>query len=239
MKSKKLNAIAKVLTLSVVLISSTSIVNAQWDGSSISTKTLGFVQIGDINTYAGANGFRNPSLWIKSYPNSGEAGNSNQQSLAIDNFQDNTSPDFNPIVSVVRRFIQTPGVLDWNFAITGDGKTVIGVEPATVNLSDDFKLFVKDGILTEKVQVMLSSSWPDYVFEPGYNLPSLNEVEQYVKNNKHLPNVPSAAEVSEKGIELGDMNAKLLRKIEELTLYMIDLKKQNNELQQRVINLEK
>ncbi len=77
----------------------------------------------------------------------------------------------------------------------------------------------------------------DYVFEPDYQLRSLEEVEGYVKENKHLPEVPSAAEFEENGYSIGEMDDVLLRKIEELTLYMIEqqkeiekLKRQNEEL---------
>jgi hypothetical protein len=75
-----------------------------------------------------------------------------------------------------------------------------------------------------------SPCWPDYVFSRNYKLPSLSEVEQFITENQHLPNVPSAAEVKENGIELGEMNAILLQKVEELTLYIIALQKQVDEL---------
>ncbi|MBL7891958.1 MAG: hypothetical protein JNL63_04970 [Bacteroidia bacterium] len=68
---------------------------------------------------------------------------------------------------------------------------------------------------------------PDYVFEKNYNLRSLSEVEQYIKANKHLPNIPSAKEFEAKGITVGEIEMKLLEKIEELTLYVIELKKEN------------
>ncbi|MGH7453858.1 MAG: TMF family protein, partial [bacterium] len=68
---------------------------------------------------------------------------------------------------------------------------------------------------------------------------SLEEVEQYIKTNKHLPGIPSEKEVAENGVSLGEMQAKLLQKIEELTLYMIELKKENDLLQKRVSSLEK
>jgi hypothetical protein len=67
--------------------------------------------------------------------------------------------------------------------------------------------------------------WPDFVFEKDYKLLSLNEVEQYIVKNQHLPNMPSAAEVEANGVNLGEMNALLLQKVEELTLYIIQLEK--------------
>jgi len=84
-------------------------------------------------------------------------------------------------------------------------------------------------IKTKKVEVTLSG-WPDFVFEDNYPLMSLPETEQFIKANKHLPNVPSAAAVEANGVNLGEMNAILIQKVEELTLYILDLQKQINEL---------
>ena len=67
-------------------------------------------------------------------------------------------------------------------------------------------------------------------FEDKYKLSPLNEVEKFIKRNGHLPGIPSAAEVEKEGVELGSMDAKLLQKIEELTLYMIELKKENDRI---------
>ena len=86
-------------------------------------------------------------------------------------------------------------------------------------------------IKAKEVEVTLVG-WPDFVFDNNYNLLSLSEVEQYIKQNNRLPNIPSAKEVTENGIELGEMQSKLLQKIEEMTLYIIDLKKQMDELKQ-------
>jgi len=70
------------------------------------------------------------------------------------------------------------------------------------------------------------------VFENDYNLLPLNEVEQYIKQNNRLPNIPSAQEIEENGLDLGEMQSKLLLKIEEMTLYILDLQKQIDELKQ-------
>lgn len=94
----------------------------------------------------------------------------------------------------------------------------------------DFKLSVDGSLRATEIEVSLSSGWADYVFESNYYLAPLSEVEEYISENKHLPNVPSEKEVTEEGINLGEMDAILLRKIEELTLYMIELKKENEEL---------
>jgi hypothetical protein len=84
-----------------------------------------------------------------------------------------------------------------------------------------------------------TTTFPDYVFAPDYKLPSLEETEKYVKENHHLPEVPSASEIEKDGMSLNEMNVLLLKKVEELTLYMIELKKQNEEIKLRVDGLEK
>lgn len=97
-----------------------------------------------------------------------------------------------------------------------------------VSMPTGYKLYVAEGILTEKVKVALASSgsWADYVFADNYNLMSLSEVEKFIKTNKHLPNVPSADELAKDGLDLGKMQALQMEKIEELTLYMIEMKKE-------------
>ena len=104
-------------------------------------------------------------------------------------------------------------------------------------MTDTYRLFVEGGILTEKVKVALRSTadWADYVFTGGYDLPTLEEVEMFIKDNKHLPGIASADELVEKGLDLADMQAKQMQKIEELTLYTIEqdkkLKKQSEEIE--------
>lgn len=96
-----------------------------------------------------------------------------------------------------------------------------------------YKLFVEQGILTEKVKVAVASSpaWADYVFANDYKLKPLSEVESFINENKHLPNVPSASELVKEGLDLGKMQATQMEKIEELTLYLIEMKKEINALQ--------
>jgi hypothetical protein len=91
-----------------------------------------------------------------------------------------------------------------------------------------YKLAVSGNMIAESVKVQLRSAWPDYVFAKDYTLPSLKETEKHIKENNHLPGIPSAAEVKTNGIDVGEMNAKLLKKVEELTLYVIDLNKKSS-----------
>ncbi len=97
--------------------------------------------------------------------------------------------------------------------------------------NSNYDLYVEGGIRATTVKVDAYSTWPDYVFETNYDLMSLKLTEKYILANKHLPGVPSAKEVQEDGIELAEMNAILLQKIEELTLHLIELQKQVNFLQ--------
>ena len=119
------------------------------------------------------------------------------------------------------------------------GKVVIGV--AGTNQPAGYRLYVQDGILTEKVKVAVrnGANWADYVFDENYKMKDLAEVEAFVKTNKHLPNFPSAQEMVDNGLDVATMDAKLLEKIEELTLYLIEMKKENEALKCRLDNLEK
>lgn len=87
--------------------------------------------------------------------------------------------------------------------------------------------------------VVTNTGWSDYVFRPDYRLRPLSEVSHYIKKNGHLPDIPTEAEVKQKGVSLGDMQSKLLAKVEELTLHLIDQEQQNQQLRERLIKLEK
>jgi hypothetical protein len=92
------------------------------------------------------------------------------------------------------------------------------------------------------VRIKTAGTWPDYVFKKGYKLPDLQQLERYIAEHKHLPGIVSEGEVSQNGFDIGDHQAALLKKVEELTLYLIEenkrLKEQNAKLQdqQRQIN---
>ena len=99
------------------------------------------------------------------------------------------------------------------------------------------KLDVNGTIRAKEVKV--ESGWADYVFDQGYNLQDLSEVELYINKHKHLPDVPDSKEVEKNGVNLGEMNALLLKKIEELTLYAIEQNKRMNEQSKKIEALEK
>jgi len=96
-----------------------------------------------------------------------------------------------------------------------------------------------DGTLYATKIYVKTNVWSDYVFDPDYKLKSLEEIETFINENKHLPDVPSAKEVIDSGIDVADMNAILLRKVEELTLLMIEQNKTIQELQGRLDKLQK
>lgn len=100
---------------------------------------------------------------------------------------------------------------------------------ATSDPAGNFKLYVDGGIRARKVKVD-QSTWPDYVFEKDYQLPRLSDVDLFIQNNKHLPGIKSAAEINKEGLDLGENQAALLQKIEELTLYIIEQDKKIIEL---------
>jgi hypothetical protein len=127
---------------------------------------------------------------------------------------------------------------DFDFAV--HRKAAIGM----VNIDhmprpSDYTLIVGGKILAEEVRVKLVKDWADYVFEPTYRLKNLGEVEDYIRTHHHLPDIPTATDVGENGIDLGHMQSKLLAKIEELTLYVIEQKKAIETLHGKVTQFER
>lgn len=96
-----------------------------------------------------------------------------------------------------------------------------------------YKLTVEGTIGARKLQIT-QGSWADFVFAPDYQLPGLYEVDRYIKENHHLPEIPTAQEVKDNGIDVGEMNKRLLQKVEELTLYLIEQQKTIDELKKMI-----
>ncbi len=110
--------------------------------------------------------------------------------------------------------------------LDGNGNVGIGTtNPGTYKLAVEGKIGAHEVVVT-------TDGWADFVFEDDYNLMPLQELDSYIKENKHLPEIPTTEEVEQNGISVGEMNAKLLQKIEELTLYIIELNKENKEQKQ-------
>lgn len=112
--------------------------------------------------------------------------------------------------------------------ITHSGNVGIGT-----NDTKGYKLAVNGKMRTHEIKVEVAN-WPDFVFAKDYKVPTLLETEKHIKQNGHLPGIPSATEVKANGIDLGEMNAKLLQKIEELTLHLIEMKKEMESLKSKL-----
>ena len=106
------------------------------------------------------------------------------------------------------------------------------------NYQDDYSLAVNGGIITTEVYIAEADSWPDHVFAKDYQLMGLRELENYILKNRHLPDVPSEEEVLENGYDMGEMQQTLLKKIEELTLYTIQLQQQIERQQKEIDELK-
>lgn len=120
---------------------------------------------------------------------------------------------------------------NWISALTLYGNGSVGIGFGTTYNAGDyrnqgFKLAVNGGIVCEEIKVVVDVPDADFVFENDYKLMSLDKVESFVKTNKHLPDIPSAESFKENGYKVGEMDGMLLRKIEELTLYILQLKKE-------------
>ena len=111
----------------------------------------------------------------------------------------------------------------------------VGIGILAVNDLANGYIFSVDGkIIAEELRIQNSANWPDYVFQNNYNLMPLEELKESIEANKHLPNIPSASEVENDGILVGDMQKKMMEKIEELTLYILDLNEANKKLQEEM-----
>ena len=118
-----------------------------------------------------------------------------------------------------------------------NSKIYIGTTATYPSTTGNYKLFVEGGILTEKVKVALRSTanWADYVFEKNYDLMPLKNVEEYIAIHKHLPGIDSASELAKNGLDLAEMQAKHMAKIEEMMLYIID---QNKTIEKNIKDIE-
>lgn len=116
--------------------------------------------------------------------------------------------------------------IEKNRVYVNDADVSIG----NTNVPEGYTFAVDGKMVAKEINVTLKE-WSDYVFEEDYDLETLAEIEEFIRNNKHLPGIPSAKEVKENGVDLGEMDAKLLEKIEELTLYVIEQNKRIEKLE--------
>ncbi|MBB6273346.1 putative coiled-coil protein SlyX [Pedobacter cryoconitis] len=150
--------------------------------------------------------------------------NSTGESLKVINYMSNGIPVNQTILTDIQDFVanmtETHNVQQMNVF----GNLNIGTDVTTPG----YQFQVKGKVRAQEVLVETGDTWPDYVFEPSYEKLSLTELDKFIQTNKHLPEVPSAKVVQKEGIKLGEMNATLLKKIEELTLYVIEQDKRLN-----------
>lgn len=141
--------------------------------------------------------------------------------------------EYDPVTdqSVVRSYDRSsagrrPLTLSASAFVLSGGNVGIGTT------APQYKLAVNGSIGTKEI-VVTNSGWADYVFKPGYKLASLSQIKAYIGENQRLPGIPSEEDVKEKGARLGEMQVKLLAKIEELTLHLIQMDERNNQLEQQ------
>jgi hypothetical protein len=118
-----------------------------------------------------------------------------------------------------------------------NGRVRIGSTPGGLPSDPAYLLAIGGKAICEELKVQLQASWPDYVFHESFQLKPLEQLEQDIKMLGHLPGIPSATEVESNGIEVGEMQRLLLEKVEELTLYVIELQKENLEIKQQLKEL--
>ncbi|UTX48311.1 cell wall anchor protein [Chryseobacterium sp. MA9] len=143
-----------------------------------------------------------------------------------DNVIDPNSDTSTPNSSGISRVRFSDAVHKSLMVLFNTGKVTVGTDQ--YDNDSNFIFYVSKGIKAEQIKVEnpATNGWADYVFKKGYKLRSLEDVEKHISEKGHLPNIPSAKEVEKEGINLGEMDAKLLEKIEELTLYSIEQNKQ-------------
>ncbi|MBK1442601.1 hypothetical protein JHJ32_21555 [Parapedobacter sp. ISTM3] len=128
----------------------------------------------------------------------------------------------------------TPNMAEHHLA----GRLLVNGNVGIGTTNPQAKLAVNGNILAKEVKVKTDISVPDYVFAPEYELPALADVEAYVKEHRHLPEIPSAKDIERDGLDLAEMNLLLLKKVEELTLHLIEKHHENRQLRERLTNVE-
>jgi len=124
---------------------------------------------------------------------------------------------------------------DYDIRLMLHPNNVLGIYGGSIgigtNNTNGYKLAVAGSVVAEEIVVKLQQNWPDFVFKENYKKPDLSDVENYIKKHGHLPKIPDAEEITNKGVNIGEMQAKLLEKIEELTLYLIEQDKKIEKLE--------
>ena len=199
----------------------------------VGTSTLRYIESGNYNNIIGGDSFRA----LKKGSNNINVGFSNAKLITEGDSNIYIGNNIVPVAAIPSNELNIGNWIVGNNGTIGIGQFASQLPADGVAQDGEkYKLFVKDGIRTEKVKVDIADSngWADYVFEKDYKLMPLNEVEQFINKNGHLPEVPTTEEAIKNGIELKAMNILLLKKIEELTLYNIEQQKRIEALEKKV-----
>jgi len=187
-----------------------------------------------LGVFAGANSSSgNGNVFIGYYAGHNETGS---DKLYIDNSLTSTPLIYGDFNTNQVGINVLPGAYTLNVGgtLNTSGAVTIGAS----GTSTGYKLAVGGKAVAEEVVIKLQANWPDYVFEKDYKLPSFNDLELFIKQHKHLPGVPTATEVKDQGIAVGEMNAILLKKVEELTLYILEQQRMIAAQEERIRKLE-
>ncbi|WP_131535575.1 hypothetical protein [Pedobacter nototheniae] len=200
------------------------------------------LQIGDFNTSVASKALLIPGVYNFEQLRLGQLGNGNS-ALEMINHRDRESSYGIRLMTNV----DVAGGLQFQYALTTSSYESLSYQTTMFmdlngrvgigTLSPKEKLSVNGNIRAKEVKVE-ATGWPDYVFEPGYKIGTLEELESYIKANKHLPDMPGAKEIEANGLQLGEMVKLQQKKIEELTLYLIEKDKEMKALKQEVDNLK-
>ena len=229
--------ISRILLASVCFFAFRNSLHAQWSGTPNETITSGKVGIGTTNpneplsletTESIMASFKHNGIgnsWLRIGTNNGYANIGVGATTRHPYIWSNTD----------NFFIGSDG--NPTIFVNGMGNGNVGI--GTTN-TGTFKLAVEGNIGARGIKVTLANPFPDYVFAANYKLRPLANLQSYIDKNKHLPGIPSAEEVKKDGgIELGQMNVKLLEKVEELTLYILELNKKLEQQQKEINQLKR
>lgn len=165
-------------------------------------------------------------LWISRFDRG-----DNQTDLRVNVSDDNGDDRF-----VIGTTFWEDGLFHPYFIVQSNGRVGIGTQAV-----GDERLAVNGKIRAKEVKVESQNwdtPWPDYVFDKNYDLGSLPQLEQYIQKNHHLPEMPSQARIANEGVELGETSKLLLKKIEELTLHLIKMDKENKQLKASLLDMD-
>jgi hypothetical protein len=190
-------------------------------GGALTVGTNGFVGIGDLTPDAplhvagdGLFNALNPTIQLQN-----EGVDKGFIQLSGNNIRIGTNSS-----NLAGHFVIRTGGGDRVF-VNQNGNVGIGTGPV-----NEHRLAVQGSVICEQLKVELVADWPDYVFSDSYDLTPLSELKDFINTHHHLPNIPSASEVMKDGIDVGEMHRKLLEKVEELTLYLIEKDEQIEKL---------